>query len=105
MACASWIGADAAALVRKNQRLDIAKMIPFVVTPDQTTWVVLAGAPPLDRVFYVSHDWEQREEARYKLFAGPLTLVEFWAHFFARCRKLDPLNGSYEHRYGFGKRP
>jgi hypothetical protein len=101
--CVSWLGADAIAQARKDQGLDVKQLVPFLVMPDGTTWVLFAGTAPLDRVFYVSHDWEQREED--DLFAGPLTLVAFFEHFFARARKRDGLNGSYTHRYGFGKRP
>jgi hypothetical protein len=101
--CISWLDAETRARARANQRIDVTKVFPFLVMPDGTTWVMYAGTPPLDRVFYLSHDWEQTEDIA-EVFAGPLTTIEFWEHFFARSRKADPLNGSHEHRYGFGKR-
>jgi len=93
--CASWLDDDAKARARKNQRVDVTTMVPFLVMPDWTTWVVFAG----NRVFYVCHDWELREDV--DLFAGPLTFAAFFEQFFARARKGDPLNGSYAHRFSF----
>lgn len=92
----SWLGPEAISQARASQGLDVRKMVPFL-TPDWTTWALLAGQKPGDdRVFLTSHDWEQHDG--FDLFAGPLTLEAFFEHFFGCARKRDPLNGSYAHR-------
>ncbi len=92
----SWLGPEAAARAKKEQRLEAKKLVPFLTT-DGTTWAVLAAQKASDdRVYLTSHDWEQRDG--FDLFAGPLSVEAFFEHFFACARKRDPLNGSYEHR-------
>ena len=102
-ACISWLDKETRERAKKNQKIDVNKIVPFLVTPDQTTWVVFAGTQPYDRVFLISHDYEQNED-QPKVFAGPLTFEKFFKHFFERARKAESLNGSHEHRYSFGKR-
>jgi hypothetical protein len=101
-ACISWIDKETRERAKQRQKIDVTTMVPFLVAPDGTTWVVFAGTQPYDRVFLISHDYEQGE--RLAPFAGPLTFEKFFKHFFERARKGDSLNGSHEHRYGFGKR-
>jgi len=87
----SWLSPEPIVRAKASQGLDTKALFPFLTT-DGTTWAVLAG----QGVYLTSHDWEQRDS--FDLFAGPLTLEAFFEHFFACAKKLDPLNGSYDHR-------
>lgn len=92
---ASWLSKAAVTRAKSKQKLDVAKLVPFLSL--QGTWAVLAAQTPSDnRVYLVSHEWEQREDL--DLFAGPLTLGVFFERYFGQARDKDPLNGSTAHR-------